>query len=113
MGFFDIFKKPVKSSKTVVAPPSCFDKADYYFEDAMKNFCCIKHISEEDLTEEHYSEIRRIAATHIGFFITWLIKHDFVGDIHMDNSEAVDAVKSDCMTGVDFLLDYCDGKLYP
>lgn len=112
MSIFDIFKKPAKSKEP--APiPSCFDKADYYFEDAMRNYCRMKNISEGELAEEDYTKIQRIAAAHIGLFMTWIIKHGFTGDIHEDDEEAVEAVKNDRMTGTDFLLEYCDGKLYP
>ena len=63
---------------------------------------------EKELTEEDMREIERYTANHIGFFLTWMIKHRFEGKIHRDDNEGAEAVRREELLGVDFFLDYCD-----
>jgi hypothetical protein len=58
----------------------------------------------EDVPEEN-------GATHIGMFLTWAIDRGLFADPDVPQ-EAVEAVRSRAMSGRDFLLNYCDGKLY-
>lgn len=96
--------------------PDCFDKAEYYYEDALKAYCHMYGKKESDLTDNERNEIMRYAGNHIGFFITWVIRRGHLGDLHKedpDDMAAAEKVKSGEMLGVDFLLEYCDGRLYP
>lgn len=96
--------------------PNCFDKAEYYFEDALKNYCYMFDKNESDLTDKDHNEIMRYAGNHIGFFITWVIRRGHIGDMHKEDpveAAAVEKVKNGEMLGIDFLMEYCDGRLYP
>lgn len=43
--------------------------------------------------------------------MAWIIKHDFIGEIHKEyDKEAVEAVKNEKMSGVEFFIEYCDAK---
>lgn len=62
-------------------------------------------------TEEQRHELNLYAGNHIGFFVAWLIKHDYLSDKHKD-CEGVQRVKAETMTGTEFLLEYCGGELW-
>ena len=83
------------------------DTEEACFDDINQNKPFINPILKEKLEEE---QILYYAGNHIGFFLAWIIKHDFIGGIHQQNKEAIKAVKEEKMSGVDFLLQYCDGK---
>lgn len=96
--------------------PSCFDKAEYYFEDAMRSYCELYNKSESNLTDSDCDEIMRYAGNHIGFYIAWVIRRGELGSLHTDDPDdmaAADRVKNGEMLGVDFLMQFCDGRLYP
>src|SRR4051812_44179825 len=50
-------------------------------------------------------------ATHIGMFLTWAIERGLFADPEVP-AEAVEKVRSRAISGRDFLLQYCDGKLF-
>lgn len=52
------------------------------------------------------------AATHIGVFLAWCINNDLLSEEQLeDNSEDIKLVKSRKMTGAEYLINNCDGKL--
>jgi hypothetical protein len=60
-----------------------------------------------DLPEEN-------AATHIGFFVAWVINSGLWGASQSDDdSHAVQRVRDRTITGRTFLIERCDGKLFP
>ena len=87
------------------------DRIDYYYDKAFEVYCDLKSIAPEDATDEQREEVYLYAGNHIGFFLAWVIKHDFIGDLHKDE-EAVQKVKEETMTGTEFLIEYCDTKLW-
>ncbi len=89
-----------------------FDRVDYWYEKAYHNYLSLTKKQEKELTEEDMREIERYAANHIGFFLTWMIKHHFEGKIHLDDNERAEAVRREELLGVDFFLDDCDGKFW-
>lgn len=51
-------------------------------------------------------------ATHIGLFLKWCFIQGWAGSLHLrDEPEAVKAVIEGRLSGTEFLLTYCDGKL--
>lgn len=51
-------------------------------------------------------------ATHIGYFVTWLIRNGQWTDfLDPEAVPAIEAVKSGQMSGRTFVMEYCDGKL--
>ena len=87
------------------------DKADWYVEDTLANYLHSYQLQNEELTQDDYREIRRWAANHIGFFVTWLIQHDAKEMTTHDEETSLQSVKDEQILGVDYLLDWCDGKL--
>ena len=87
------------------------DKADWYFENALTNYLHSYSLQKEELTQKDYREIYRWAANHIGFFVTWLIQHDAKEMMSPDEETVFQSVKNEQTLGVDYLLDWCDGKL--
>ena len=87
-----------------------FDRMEFYFDDAHQRHITLKDKDVEALTEEEELEIVRRAGTHIGFFLTWIIKNHFEGEIYLDEQEALEAVRREEMLGIDFLMEYGDGK---
>ncbi len=85
------------------------DRIDYYYEKALEIYCDLHSVSDDELTDEQREEINLYAGNHIGFFLTWVIKHDFIADEHKEN-EGVQLVKDEKMTGTEYLIEYCDTK---
>lgn len=124
MGFFNFLKnrKKNKNEKETVdiqikdSVPDrhncCFDKIDWHFETASEYYCHLNNKEIESLTDEESDEIYLYAGNHIGFFITWIIKHHFEGEIFSEDKEGLEAVRNETMSGTEFLLDYCDGKFW-
>ena len=90
----------------------CFDKVDYYCEKAREAYCQTEAKDGAALTEDDEYEITRRAGSHIGFFLTWVVRRGFGGDIHREIPEILEAVKAGRLLGVDFFLRYCDGKFW-
>lgn len=107
MGIFDRFKKE-KNDKPMNR--TRFDRIDAYEDEAHLKHSFLKDKDREEMTEEEDREIMRRAGTHIGFFLTWIIKHHFEGEYLEDEREALEAVRREEMLGVDFFIEYCDGK---
>ena len=85
------------------------DRADWHFESAEKLYREQNNCFDA-LTDEQQWEIWLKAANHIGLFLQWIIDKGFEGE----NLEAEDcaAVRNGQMTGTEFLMQYCDGKLW-
>ncbi|MCO6175380.1 hypothetical protein NHF50_10025 [Flavobacterium sp. NRK F10] len=51
--------------------------------------------------------------THIGMFLTWIINNNLISSMHLENSKkSIEKVKAREMTGTQFLIKECDGKLW-
>ena len=87
------------------------DKIDYYFDKAFEVYCDLKSVSPDEITDEELQEINLYAGNHIGFFMAWVIKYDFIGDDHKEN-DGVEKVKEEKMTGTEYLIEYCDTKFW-
>ena len=89
-----------------------FDNANWHFDDAYNGYCKRFNCEENKENENHIEVGITYAATHIGMYMAWIIKHNLEGDIHKKYSnEDLEKVRSEKMTGVEFLLKNCDGKL--
>ena len=86
-------------------------KIDVAYDRALETYCKLKKIVAENMTVEQYYELNLYAGNHIGFFLAWLIKHDYLSDKYKD-CEGVWRVKEEKMTGTEFLLEYCGGELW-
>jgi hypothetical protein len=66
-------------------------------------------------SEEFYAGLpEENAATHIGFFVAWAINNGLWGAIPgTDCPAAVQRVQERAITGRVFVLEECDGKLFP
>ncbi len=92
------------------AEPFCADKAKWQWHSAVECYCEQFHKEPDQLTDEDEIIVWEFAGNHIAFFLTWLIRHDFLGEIHLnaDESPAIEAVKQKTMTGAAFFSQYCD-----
>lgn len=51
--------------------------------------------------------------THIGMFITWVINNNLISEFHLEKSiESIKKVKTQQMTGTEFLIKECDTKFW-
>ena len=53
--------------------------------------------------------------THIGMYLTWILINNLHGEVHREteqDKEAVNNVISRKITGLDFLINHCDGKFW-
>lgn len=91
--------------------PMRIDKIDVGYDRALEVYCELKGVTPEAMTEEQRYELNLYAGNHIGFFVAWLIKHDYISDKYKD-CEGVQKVKEETMTGTEFLLEYCNGELW-
>ena len=80
-----------------------FDKAEWQYDSARESYCEIYDKNPDSLTDEDERKIWEFAGNHIALFITWLIRHDLLGDLHHedDNKEQdLEAVKKQEKTGI-------------
>ncbi len=117
MGLFDIFrKKNAVEAKAVsesvirnTVEPFRVDKAEWQWDSAMENYCKQVGKSSDSLSDEDIEKIWQYAGHHIAFFLTWLIRHDFLGeDYGEEEANEIEAVKNKTITGHEFLEKYCD-----
>ena len=90
----------------------CFDRMDWYYEKALEKYFEVQGSCELLLTEEEEEEVTRRAGSHIGFFLTWIIRRGFEGELHQEVPQALEQVREGALLGVDFLQQYCDGKFW-
>lgn len=88
------------------------DRADWQYGSAQQEYCEKTGKSPEELTEQDRDVIWEYAGNHIAFFITWLLRHDFLGEFHHEDDEKADieAVMRQEKTGMDLFAAYCDMK---
>ncbi len=92
---------------------SSIERADWHYESAEKEYRKEKNLSDDSpLTDAEVNEIYRRAANHIGLFMNWLIDNDFIGEENKEEVDAIEAVKNGTLLGVDYFLNYCDGKFW-
>lgn len=59
-----------------------------------------------DLPEEN-------GGIHIGMFLAWALGHGMAGEFHREESaEALKRLKQRELTGLEYLVEYCDGKFW-
>lgn len=88
------------------------DRADWHWDDAEKAFR-ERTGKTGELTEEQQNEVWSYAADHIGLFLRWIIDNGFeTDDVDIAVPEDCRRVRSGEMTGTDYLMSCCDGKLW-
>lgn len=90
-------------------PHGSIDRVDWHYETAEKEYK-EKHSITGDLTPEQISEVELMAANHIGVFIKWIIDRGFEGEDA--DIEGCKKVRDREITGSEYLIQYCDGKLW-
>lgn len=85
------------------------ERADWHWDSAEKQYR-EKNNCSGALTDEQQWEIWLKAANHIGMFLWWIIDRGFEGE-NLDAGEC-DMVRNGQMTGTEFFMRYCDGKLW-
>lgn len=90
----------------------CFDRVDYTYDAALKNYCQAYRKDAGALTGGDHDEIARWAGDHIGLFLTWIVRRGLEGEIHRELPQVLEQVKTGELLGVDFFLEYCDGKFW-
>ena len=85
------------------------DRIDWHYEDAEQLYAQANEV-EGEYTEEQYREIELKASNHIGLFIRWIMDRHFEGEECA--KDGCDKVRSGEISGAEYLLDYCDGKLW-
>jgi hypothetical protein len=87
------------------------DKAEWQYDTAKQSYCEKMNKTPNELTAEDEEIIWDYAGNHIAFFITWLIRHDHMGELHHEDEleeQDLEAVKNQQKTGMDILRKYCD-----
>ncbi len=87
------------------------DRADWHWDSAEKAFR-ERTGKQGELTMEQQDEIWHYAADHIGLFLRWIIDNGYEGtDEEIVDQEECDRVRRGELSGVDYLMNSCDGKL--
>ena len=87
------------------------DKAEWQYDTARQSYCEKMNKTPDELTPEDEEIIWDYAGNHIAFFITWLIRRDYIGELHHEEEieeQDLEAVKNQEKTGMDILRKYCD-----
>ena len=81
--------------------------------ESVTNWYCEKHaIKQEKLNDDDERQIELLAANIPGAFIAWLATNGRIGSFHIENDEeAVKDLINHRISGSEFIVDYCDGKL--
>lgn len=61
------------------------DKAEWQYDSAQKEYCEKFGKTPDSLTEQEQDIIWEYAGNHIAFFITWLVRHDYLGEMHYED----------------------------
>ena len=88
-----------------------FDKAEWQYDSALKFYCKKYGKNPDDLTEEEEELLWDYSGNHIAIFLTWLIRHDFLGEFHHEDEleeQELEDVKKQQKTGMDIFKKYCD-----
>lgn len=85
------------------------DRADWHWDSTEKLYRK-KHNITGELTEKQEDEIWILAANHIGLFLRWIIERGLEGDDA--DVEDCEKVRNGQMSGTEYLLRNCDGKLW-
>lgn len=85
------------------------DRADWHWDSAEQDFREAKGITGE-LTQEQINLIWLLAANHIGLFTQWIIDRGFEGEDA--DPEGCEKVRTRQISGTEYLMIYCDGKLW-
>lgn len=85
------------------------DRADWHWDSTEKLYR-EQHGITGELTEAQQDDIWLLAANHIGMFLKWIIDNGFEGE--EADEEACDMVREGRMTGTEYLMKYCDSKLW-
>lgn len=91
------------------------DRVDFYWESAVDEYCRIYNKKKQDINHRNISEneeniIWEYAGNHIAFFLTWIIKNGFCND-ELADEENINLLMDERISGTDFLINSCDGKL--
>ncbi len=87
------------------------DMAMGHFEGALESYCETKECSGEDLSKEDIIYLWHVAASPLAFFMTWIIRNNLEGEKHKKHFDAVEQVRSGKLSGIDFVMTYCDGQI--
>ena len=81
--------------------------------ESVTNWFCEKHaINMENLNADDERQIELLAANIPGAFVAWLATTGRIGSFHIENDEeAVKDLINHRISGSEFIVDYCDGKL--
>ena len=90
----------------------CFDRLDNDDDKALKAYCQLEKKDPNALTDEEQDEVALRACNHIGFFFTWLIRRNFIGELHRERPQVLERVRTGEVSGADFFLSECDGKFW-
>lgn len=85
------------------------DRVDWHLDSTEKLYR-ETHGVKDMLSEKQCNEIGLLAANHIGLFLQWVIDRGFEGE--ESDPEGCEKVRKGEMTGAQYLLAYCDGKLW-
>lgn len=85
------------------------DRADWHWDSAEKLYRKTHNITG-GLTEEQENEIWLLAGNHIGLFLRWVIDRGFQGEDA--DPDSCDKVRNGLMSGAEYLMQWCDGKLW-
>lgn len=87
------------------------DRADWHYESAEKVYYSRMNLSDDcELSNEQVNEIWLCAADHIGLFLSWIIENGFEGE--ESDPEGTELVRKGEISGSEYLMEYCDGKLW-
>lgn len=88
------------------------DRADWHWDSAEEAYR-ERTGKQGTLTEEQEDEIWHYAADHIGLFLRWIIDNNYeTTDEDYADPEDCERVRSGEISGVDYLMNNCDGKFW-
>ncbi len=114
MGVFDFLKKQkTEPNNNITSKKFIKDDAEYYFELAFEVFCNRNYYDfDYELDDDQTCELWEYAGNQLAYFLTWLIKNDFLTSDNIDVKSDLQRVKDKIDTGYNFLSGNLELKLH-
>lgn len=85
------------------------DKAEWQIDNVTDEYCAVYQKDTTDLTAKDEEKISMYAAIHIAYFITWIIRHDFISEEHLEEDlDLINKIKNGETNGLAFLENVTD-----
>lgn len=101
-----------EKESTIYSESCLVDDVNWQIESSTIWYCEDNHIKRSELTVEQERIIALYAANMTGAFFSWICHQNKASSLHsIDNRNNLEKLTKGVISGAEYLLDFCDGKL--